>query len=94
MAMDAWAYWQHIPLDLSRRGTPGDNAVNEAFNGSLRRECLSHHHYLSVDDAQQILNEWRDEYNNDRPHNSLQDLSAAQFRAREDFISDRTAHLS
>jgi putative transposase len=54
IAMDAWAYWQHIPLDFSRRGTPGDNAVNEAFNGSLRRECLSQHHLLSVEDARQI----------------------------------------
>ena len=54
MAMDAWAYWQHIPLDLSRHGTPGDNAVNEAFNGSLRRECLSQHHFYSIEDAQQI----------------------------------------
>jgi putative transposase len=24
IAMDAWAYWQHIPLDFRRRGTPGD----------------------------------------------------------------------
>jgi putative transposase len=94
IAMDAWAYWQHIPLDFSRRGTPGDNAVNEAFNGSLRRECLSQHHFMSVEDAQQILDAWRDEYNNDRPHSSLQDLSPAQFRAREDFTPDRTARLS
>ena len=55
LAMDAWAYWQHIPLDSSRRGTPGDNAVNEAFNRSLRRERLSQHHFLSLRDAQQIL---------------------------------------
>jgi putative transposase len=94
MAMDAWAYWHHIPLDFSRRGTPGDNAVNEAFNGSLRRECLSQHHFLSVEDAQQILAAWRDEYNNERPHSSLQDLSPAQFRAREEFTTGRTARLS
>jgi putative transposase len=81
LAMDAWAYWQHIPLDFGRRGTPGDNAVNEAFNGSLRRECLSQHHFLSLADAQQILATWRDEYNNERPHSSLQDLPPARFRA-------------
>lgn len=55
IAMNAWAYWQHIRLDVSRRGTPGDNVVDEAFNGSLRRECLSQHHFLSVEDAQQCL---------------------------------------
>lgn len=87
--MDAWAYWQHIPLDFSRRGPPGDNAVNEAFNGSLRRECLSQHHFLPLDDAQQILNAWRDEYNNDSPHSSLQDLPPAHFRAAGANHADR-----
>jgi putative transposase len=94
IAMDAWAYWQHMPLDFSRRGTPGDNAVNAAFNGSLRRECLSQHHLLSVEDAQQLLDAWRAEYNNDRPHSSLQHLSPAQCRAREHFTPDRTARRS
>ena len=90
MAMDAWAYWQHIPLDFSRRGTPGDNAVNEAFNGSLRRECLSQHHFMSVEDAQQIVEAWRDDYNNHRPHSSLQDLAPAQFRAWKSETPDRS----
>jgi len=89
LAMDAWAYWQHIPLDFSRRGTPGDNAVNEAFNGSLRRECLSQHHLLSLEDAQQILDTWRDEYNNERPHSSLHDLPPAHFRAAGAHHADR-----
>jgi putative transposase len=56
--MDAWAYWQHIPLGLSRRGTPGDNAVNEPFNGSLRRQCLSQHHFYSIEDALAANNLW------------------------------------
>lgn len=90
MALDAWAYWHHIPLDFSRRGTPGDNAVNEAFNGSLRRECLSQHHFLSVDDAQRQLDRWQDEYNNDRPHSSLHDLAPAHFRAQVSWTSDRS----
>jgi putative transposase len=89
LAMDAWAYWQHIPLDFSRRGTPGDNAVNEAFNGSLRRECLSQHHFWSFEDAQQILDTWRDEYNNERPHSSLHDLPPAHFRAAGANHADR-----
>jgi putative transposase len=90
IAMDAWAYWQHIPLDFSRRGTPGDNAVNEAFNGSLRRECLSQHHFLSVDDAQHVLDAWREDYNNHRPHSSLQDLAPAHFRAWKSETPDRS----
>jgi putative transposase len=41
LAMDHWAYWNRVRLDFSRRGRPGDNAINEAFNGTVRRECLS-----------------------------------------------------
>jgi putative transposase len=39
IAMDHWAYWNKVRLDFSRPGKPGDNARNEAFNGTLRREC-------------------------------------------------------
>lgn len=42
----------------------------------------------------QILEAWRHEYNHDRPHSRLHDLSPAQFRAREQFTPDRTTRLS
>lgn len=35
--------------------------------------------FLSVTDAQEILNRWKDDYNNERPHSSLQDLTPAYF---------------
>ena len=72
-----------MQLDFSRRGTPGDNAVCEAFNGSVRRECLSQAYFLNHVDARQALKKWKDDYNNVRPHSSLHDLSPAQFPARE-----------
>lgn len=74
-ALDAWAYWRHVHLDFSRPGKPGDNCLIEAFNGSLRRECLSQHWFASVREAQQILDVWRVDYNNERPHQSLADRS-------------------
>jgi len=84
MALDAWSDGQHIPLDVSRRGTPGDNAVNEAFNGSFRRDCLSQHHFQSVADAQQLIDAWKDEYNNERPHSSLHNLSPLTMERRRE----------
>jgi len=89
IALDQWAYWNKVHLDFSRRGTPGDNAVCEAFNGSVRRECLSQAYFLNYVDARQALEKWKDDYNNVRPHSSLQDLSPAQFRARE--LNPKTA---
>jgi putative transposase len=70
-----------------------NNAVNEAFNGSFRRECLSQHHFVSFADAQEILNCWKHEYNTDRPHSSLHDLAPAHFGARASFTSDRIEPL-
>jgi putative transposase len=80
IALDQWAYWNKVPLDFSRRGKPGDNAVNEAFNGSVRRELLSQHYFLNLQDAQQELVRWRREYNNERPHGSLDQASPVQYR--------------
>jgi putative transposase len=45
-ARDHWAYWNRVQLDFSRPGKPVDNSVCEAFNGSLRRECLSRHRLI------------------------------------------------
>jgi putative transposase len=70
-ALDHWAYWNKVQLDFSRPGKPVDNSVCEAFNGSLRRECLSQHWFASLEEADTILRAWQLEYNNHRPHSSL-----------------------
>jgi putative transposase len=70
-ALDHWASWNQIQLDFSRPGKPTDNAFIEAFNGTVRRECLSAHWFTSVADANRILSAWRDDYNNARPHSRL-----------------------
>ena len=79
-ALDAWAYWNHVQLDFSRPGKPGDNCLIEAFNGSLRRECLSQHWFASIAEAQQILDGWRADYNTERPHRSFANRSPAEHR--------------
>jgi len=81
MAIDHWAWRHQVRMDFSRPGKPGDNARNEAFNGSVRRECLSQHYFLDLREAQRVLEIWRDEYNNERPHGSLAQVPPAIFRA-------------
>ncbi len=80
-ALDAWAYWNKVKLDFSRPGKPGDNAHIEAFNSLVRRECLSQHWFRSLGEAKGILEDWKEEYNNDRPHGSLGQLTPARYRA-------------
>jgi putative transposase len=71
VALDHWAYWNHAQLDFSRPGKPVDNSVCEAFNGTVRRECLSQQWFASLEEAAAVLRAWEDEYNNHRPHSSL-----------------------
>jgi putative transposase len=78
-ALDHWAYWNKVRLDFSRPGKPVDNSVCEAFNGTLRRECLSQHWFASIEEAQALLETWRSDYNNNRPHGSLGDAPPASI---------------
>jgi putative transposase len=71
VALDHSAYWNKLQLDFSRPGKPVDNCICEAFNGTLRRECLTLHWFRSLAEAQAELDGWRADYNNARPHTSL-----------------------
>ena len=66
-------------MDFSRPVKPTDNPFIESFNGSLRDECLNIHWFLSLEDAQDKLDNWRREYNHERTHSSLNDMTPAEF---------------
>ena len=74
-----------MTLDFSRPGTPQDNALIEAFNSRFRQECLNEHWLLSVADAQEKVDAWRNHYNAARPYSALGNLSP------EDFVRAATA---
>ena len=74
-ALDLWAYEHGVTLDFSRPGKPTDNPFIESFNGSFRDECLNAHWFLSLDDAREKIEYWREEYNSFRPHSSLGGLT-------------------
>jgi putative transposase len=77
--MDLWAYANGVKLDFSRRGKPTDNAFVESFNGKFREECLNAHWFDSKEDAQEKIDTWRWEYNQNRPHRSLKGLTPREF---------------
>jgi putative transposase len=60
-ALDKWAYGNKVTLDFSRPGKPTDNAFIESFNGSFRDECLNLHWFLSMKDAKEKIESWREE---------------------------------
>ena len=78
-ALDAWAFERGIKLQFIRPGKPVDNAFMESFNGKLRDECLNQNWFMSVGHARGIAEDHRLDYNNERPHSSLGDLTPAEF---------------
>ena len=68
---DQWAYRRGIELDFIAPGQPMDNGFIESFNGKLRDECLNMHWFQSLAEARRVIERWRIEYNEMRPHSSL-----------------------
>ncbi len=48
-------------------------------NGSLREECLNTNWFMSLEDAKEKLERWRNDNNEYRPHSALTYLPPAEF---------------
>jgi hypothetical protein len=69
--------WRH--LNFFEHTCYLHNAFVESFNGSFRDECLNAHWFLSLEDAAEKIEAWRQEYNHYRPHRSFDDMTPAEF---------------
>jgi putative transposase len=78
-AMDIWAYQNGVRIDFSRPGKPTDNAFVESFNGTFRAECLDAHWFTTLKEAKQLIEAWRREYNESRPHRALGERTPYEF---------------
>jgi len=78
-AMDAWAYRRSVKLDFIRPGRPMENGHIESFNGRLRDECLNAELLSDLLDARTKLEAWRRDYNENRPHSSIGNLTPVEF---------------
>jgi len=63
-------------------------AFIESFNGRLRDECLNVHQFTSLAAAQLIIEAWRTDYNQHRPHSSLRHLTPSEFVEQCQVIMD------
>ena len=80
--LDTWAYQANVHLSFIRPGKPNENAYIESFNGKFRDECLNDHWFITMDQARRIIEAWRIEYNTERPHSSLGNLTPEEFAER------------
>lgn len=61
-------------------GSPWQNAFEESFHGRFRDECLNMEEFHSITEARVITEMWRREYNDERPHSSLNYMTPLEFK--------------
>lgn len=77
--MNAWAYDHKVEHIFTDPGKPMQNGYIESFNGKLRAECLNQHWFRNVPEAKELIENWRLEYNQVRPHSSLDNLTPEEY---------------
>lgn len=80
-ALDQWAYQRGAKLHFIRPGKPVENAYVESFNGKFRDECLNSNWFADLLHARAVIEAWRVDYNDVRPHSSLDGLSPSEYEA-------------
>jgi putative transposase len=78
-ALAAWSEQRGVRLDFIQPGKPAQNAYIESFNGRLRDECLNANWFTSLSDARRKIENWRQDYNQQRPHSSFGLLGARRL---------------
>lgn len=79
-AVKAWLAEQGIQTAYIEGGKPWQNGTNESFNGKLRDECLNLEWFRHRREAQIVIEQWRRQYNEQRPHSSLGYQPPSQVR--------------
>lgn len=80
--LDTWAVGNKVQLRFIDPGKPIQNAYIESFNARLRDECLNQHWFISLEEARAVIEDWREDYNRERPHSSLDNQTPEEFSRR------------
>ena len=81
-AILAWQEDRHVEWHYIAPGRPMQNGFVESFNGKLRDECLNERLFISYRHARNSIEEWRNDYNVNRPHTSLDGLTPLEYATR------------
>ena len=70
-AVRKWLNRLGVKTLFIERGSPWENGYIESFNGKMRDELLEREVFTTLKEAQVLIEGWRREYNQLRPHSSL-----------------------
>lgn len=77
--LQQWCDEHKITLQYIQPGRPMQNAYIERKNGSMRRELLNTYLFSSLAEVRIMAEEWRIDYNEERPHKALRYLSPVKY---------------
>jgi len=92
-AIEKWLKIHNVETLHISPGSPWENGYIESFNGKLRDDVLNREVFHSVKEAKVIVENWRLEYNNHRPHSSLGYMTPAAFAASRSPAGSATLRL-
>jgi putative transposase len=81
-AMLRWQMQSGVAWHYIQPGKPQQNGFVESFNGRLRDELLNETLFGNLAQARRIIEDWRIDYNGERPHTSLNGLTPNEFARR------------
>ena len=77
--LQQWCDDRQIRLQFIQPGKPSQNAFVERNNGSLRKELLDAYLFYSLQEVRTMTQEWQQDYNSERPHESLGFIPPIEF---------------
>lgn len=80
LTLAQWAEEHGVTLEFIRPGKPTQNAFIERFNRTYRTEILDFYLFRTLNQAREITERWLAEYNSERPHESLNNLTPEEYR--------------
>lgn len=83
-----WCAANDIRLLYTRPGCPTQNSYIERFNGSYRRAILDAYIFRTIDEVRMQTEAWRNYYNNERPHESLKNMTPYEYRTLKEKDDD------
>ncbi|GAA4651003.1 IS3-like element ISLpn8 family transposase [Kistimonas scapharcae] len=87
-ALAEWAEQHQIQLEFIKPGTPTQNSYVERFNRTYRDEILNMYVFRSLNEVRELSENWIREYNNERPHSSLNDLTPWEYLAKSEQLEN------
>lgn len=82
MAVLRWCQETGVEWHYVAPGKPTQNAFVESFNGRFRDECLNDTLFSTLTEARTAIRSWKEDYNRQRPHSALGNLSPAEFASK------------